>query len=101
LPEGAFYESGPAVVWDYFDWVYAHRKEITESNFQEKLNQCRRIRSSTPLSQTCVARRSTEADVKKSIADGLALEVSGYANFIPERPNGSHGHRLANLEMDD
>ncbi len=71
------FQSSPALFWDYSDWVYAHQKEITESNFQEKLGQWSKDKKLDSAFETCVAQRSTEADVKKSIANGLALEVPG------------------------
>src|SRR5271165_498907 len=33
------FQSGSPLFWDYADWIYAHQKEITETNFQEKLAQ--------------------------------------------------------------
>ncbi|MGA7409512.1 MAG: thioredoxin domain-containing protein, partial [Bryobacteraceae bacterium] len=71
------FQSDPALFWDYSDWIYAHQKEITESNFEEKLGQWSKDKKPGAAFETCVAHRSTEADVKKSIADGLALEVPG------------------------
>jgi len=71
------FQSSPALFWDYADWAYAHQKEITETNFQEKLDQWSKDKKLGSTFDACVAQRSTEGDVKKSIAAGLALEVPG------------------------
>lgn len=64
--------------WDYHDWMFAHQQEINAQNVRSKIMQWAGSAQldSSGLEQ-CVASRATEAEVKQSMADGLALEVDG------------------------
>ena len=73
--------------WEYHDWMFAHQKEISAENVRAKIREwADSAQFDSAGLDKCVETRATEAEVKQSIADGLALEIDGTpAMFINGR----------------
>jgi protein-disulfide isomerase len=73
--------------WDYYDWIFTHQREINAQNVKGKIMEWA---GAAPIDSAtldkCITSRATEAEVKQSMADGLALEVDGTpATFLNGR----------------
>jgi len=71
------FRSSNDLFWNYYTWVFAHRREINENNFPSKLAEWAASVKAGDSFAGCVASRATENEVKDSIADALSLEVQG------------------------
>jgi protein-disulfide isomerase len=72
------YHASAQKFWDYHDWMFARQQEINAQNVKGKIMEWAGSAQfdSAGLAK-CVDSRATEAEVRQSMADGLALEVDG------------------------
>ena len=84
-------EDDPEIYWEYFDWVFAGRKEINTQNFNEKLNGflAEHNIDTLQLSQ-CLESEQSAAKLKESIQEGTRVGVrSTPTMFVNGRKVGS------------
>jgi len=71
------YRQNPQAFWEYHDWVFENQSEILPGNFSEKLNAFVKGKSVDPLQlNQCLEKKETEAEVDKSIEEGMALGIN-------------------------
>jgi protein-disulfide isomerase len=67
----------PAAFWDYHDWIYEHQGEIkTESLKDQVLDFAKGKSLDTGLLGSCMAMKTTEAEVDRSMAEGRSLQIN-------------------------
>jgi protein-disulfide isomerase len=72
------YRQSPDVFWLYHDWVFEQQAQITAQNFQSKVSELVKTQQVDPLQLgRCLQNKETEAEVNKSVAEGIALQVNG------------------------
>src|SRR5262249_40902648 len=71
------YKQNPAAFWDYFDWVYGNQANIGLDNFSSKFQTFATDKKLDGMSLgRCVEGKTTEPDIAREMAEGLALQVS-------------------------
>ena len=71
------YQQNPAAFWDYHDWIYEHQSDIAVENLKAKVTEFANTAKNLDGLQLgrCIDTRATEAEIDKSLAEGLALKV--------------------------
>lgn len=77
----AFHESND-LFWNYYRWVFAHQREINETNFAAKLEEWSKGAGAGDAIASCVTGGAAEKEVDQSIADGISLEVQGTPTLL-------------------
>jgi protein-disulfide isomerase len=68
------FRQNPQAYWGFHDWIFDKQQEITADNLKSKVLEFAESKSLDTLQLTrCIDNRSTEAEVDKSMAEGLAL----------------------------
>ena len=72
------YRQGNDAFWKFYDWMYDHQDQITVENLNAKVVAWagENTLDSVKLGQ-CVDTKATEPEVAASIAEGIAMGVSG------------------------
>jgi protein-disulfide isomerase len=71
------FRSGNEKFWDYYRWVFAHQRELNETNFAGKVGEWAKSAKLGDEFGTCVGNRETESEVAAGLADATSLEVQG------------------------
>ena len=72
------YRQGNDQFWDFHDWIFSHQGEITPENLKDKVMEWASGKSGIDRQQLgqCIDSKATEAEVNRSIAEGMALNVN-------------------------
>ncbi len=67
----------PAAFWDYHDWIYEHQGDIKTETLKDQVFDFAKSKAlDTGLLGSCMAMKTTEADVDRSMAEGKALQIN-------------------------
>lgn len=72
------YHVRPQEFWAYHDWMFAHQREVNAQNVRDKIMEwAASAQLDSAALDKCFASPATEAEVRQSMADGLALGIDG------------------------
>jgi protein-disulfide isomerase len=71
------YQQKPDAFWLYHDWIFEHQTEVTPQNFSSKIAEFVKGKEIDEVQlNRCMETKATEADVDRSMKEGLALAVT-------------------------
>jgi protein-disulfide isomerase len=101
------YRQNPAKFWDYFDWAYENQQSIGLDNFSSKFQDFATEKGLDGMQLgRCVDNKLTDAEVKKSVNEGYALQVSATPTIFLNGRKLEGGvpwqtlEQLINIELD-
>jgi protein-disulfide isomerase len=72
------YHARAQAFWAYHDWMFAHQRDVNAQNVRRKImDWAASAQFDSAALETCLASHAAEAEVRQSMADGLALGIDG------------------------